>query len=1360
MEYPTIGIDAGAAYVKIAVLSSGEVDDIIYTPHKSDPLKVIEDFLTRSFSDKKYLAAITGYYSGIISQSLQIKELDQIQTLLAYLNRFSPDAEYALNVGAKGSRLIELKNGKFKNFSQNSLCAAGTGSFLDQQMNRLGLNYSDLENYPFVPNPPRIAARCSVFAKTDLIHRQQEGYSKPEMWNGLCRGMTATLVQTLLRGRELDGKKVLTGGIALNKWVVEWLKRDLGNLELPPHAHMASAIGTAILAADNSTKQQISITKVTENDTEAPSRPELKLEKSNYPSFALLDEWIDTQGTEVRVNKKANSGNFSLGLDIGSTSTKAVLLDEQGDIVADFYRKTSGDPIAATTALFTAIGDFSAKYHLQAKITSAGTTGSGRKMVGLIIGADAIVNEITCHARGALKLDPEIQTIFEIGGQDSKYIRLEGGNIVESNLNYICAAGTGSFVEEQAARLGIKLSQSGPSSLGKFAPYTSDRCTVFMEEDVERLLSKGFSKEEVMAAVLYSVVQNYLTKVVESRSIKPKIAFQGATARNIGLVAAFEQYLGEEIVVSPHCHVLGAYGAALIAAEQVGERSKFRGLDLRKRKIQLIEEECSYCNNHCTITYADVEGLSERPSWGYMCGKEPGEHRKRKEKNYRLFEQRQAFLNEGDQSMYTKKVGIPMVLGFYTYLPFWKGFFNHLGYKVVTSGITTEETIQKGGKLASADFCLPVKVAYGHMAKLLDINPDYILLPHMLIMDTDDYYSHVCPYGQMFPALLQSIPGIEVDKILSPILDSTWAEKENIKELNKAIGKKLGIPPVEIKQAWEAGWKRQDNFKKNCIKAGEKALAELSENAIVLLGRPYSLYDTRISSSLARQIAANLKMLVIPPEFIPPDSSINWQEHRMFWDYGQKILNALKYASKHPKLFPVYITHFACGPDSCIITMAEEVMKSKPYMILEVDEHSSSTGYTTRIEAFAESIRSYKSSAEVSFALPVWKKNIPSYLKRKVWVPLMHPAGSRFFASVFRRHRIDAQALEETDREALNIGKALTLGKECIPAVVTIGSFVKKLREDSLEPAAQAFFMPSSDGPCRFGQYVNLHRIILDREGYKDVAIINPSSYNSYAGLTQQIRLDLWQATLYSDFLVKLRCKVKPYEKNQGETTELFLKSIKQMEQAIEAGNHQKQFTRIVNAFASIPRTNSLKKPLVGIVGEIYVRCDPFSNEGLIDYIESLGAEVWLSPASEFLLYSTYSQNLRAKRQKDTLSLISGKATAWITASAEHRLQKTVRNLLHDRIEPSIAEIHKKTEPYLPFECGTESVLTLGRAIIFAEQGASIVVNVSPFTCMPGTVTAALFEQIQTELGIPIVNMFYDGEEGTNERLGVYLRNL
>ena len=1359
-----IGIDVGALYLKLIVLSNGKLQSSFYCKHFGNPLTKLRQYLANE--EPPFILGYTGAYSPLLRELFGFTSEDMIRSLIAGVQHFYPDTEYIIDIGGKGARLIHLENGRFKDFFQNTLCAAGTGSLLDQQLNRLGLSYDDLTKFRFMEEPPRIATRCAVFAKTDIMHRQQEGYSTEAMWNGLCRGLAVNLIQTLLTGRQLNHRTVLTGGVALNRFVVEWLRRELNlDLKLPKHPHLIGAIGAALLSTHvidklNLTPKSISYIEPT------PLRPPLELKRSKFPEFSTLSSYVDPDGTEVRIIRNPTTNNLYLGIDIGSTSTKAVLIDETDNIIADFYRKTAGTPIKATGLIFKSIDKFMTRWLPHGKILGVATTGAGRKFIGLIVGADVIINEITAHSKGALRFDPEIETIFEIGGQDSKYVRLNKGNIVECNLNYICAAGTGSFIEEQALKLGVKIDEVGHLALGHRAPYTADRCTVFMEEDVERLLSKGYSKEEVLAAVLHSVVQNYLTKVVENRPIQGKLAFQGATARNIGLVAAFETQLNREILVSPYCHVLGAYGAALAAKEYIRQSSratKFRGLDLYKRKIELKTETCPYCSNHCKITFAEIEGISDRPSWGYMCGREPTATRRRVDHNYELFTKRTRYLTYRPKGN-RPTIGIPMVLGFYTYLPFWYAFFDTLGFDVITTNRTDTEIMELGTKYSTADFCLPMKVTHGHLIRLSQMQPDYILLPYMINMKKDKYYSYVCPYGQMFPSLRKLLlPDYPEAKLLTPVLDLQWTDAENIKQLHQSIGKKLGCPLSKIRSAWYNGWQHFNQFRRTCIEEGKKLLDELIHNgepAIVILGRPYSICDERVSLGLPMEIANILKMKVIPPDFIP-DQHIQWDIHKIFWDYGQTIVNAIKFATQHDNLFAIYITHFACGPDSFLITYAEEALRGKPFMILEVDEHASRGGYTTRIEAFGESINSYKPRTRKLFTIPEWGTSIPDFRDRKIWIPPMHPIGTRLFASAFRHFGYNAEALPQTDKLALNIGKSLTIGKECLPAVVVIGTFVKQLREIQANPHDHALFLATSDGPCRFGQYINLYRMVLDRLGYNDILIIAPSSYNAYAGLPQRMRRKLWQILLMSDILLKLRCKIKPYELKQGLTEQILQKSINLLDEAITEGRDSEVWPQVLDAFRRIPTDTTHRKPLVGIVGEIYVRSDPFSNENIISHIENEGGEAWLVPLSEWFHYTAYSAKLRAHKRGRPMDALKTVLTNWFMEHMETRIYKQARELLKDRGEPNVSEIRHYTEQYLPFECGTEAVLTVGRAIIFAvENGADIVVNVAPFTCMPGTLTTAIFRKVSQDYNIPIINMFYDGEEGTNDKLSIYLRNL
>ncbi len=584
MERKSLGIDIGSLFVKLVLWGDGEIKEKAYHPHQGNPIRAIKEALQELRIDGISGIGITGTNAHLLASQLKVAPINFIKAEITAVKRVFSEVRNIIDIGGGSVTMIELdEKGNFQSFSTNSLCAAGTGSFLDEQAERLEIKYTDLERFGFIENPPTIATRCSVFAKSDLIHRQQEGYSKGAMWSGLCRGMTATLLQTLLKGKPLQGLTVLTGGVVQNREVLRWLKhRYQDQVVTYQHAHLAAACGAAELANDHKRSAKPinwdclnEMEKKDGQSKEGAGRKPLKLIKSSYPSFEVEESYIDKWENEVRLVHWPNEKVIRayLGIDVGSTSTKLLLTDEGNEVLADVYRKTLGDPVQATKHLFAALNKISADKGCELEIRGCGTTGSGRKLVGAVVGADAVINEISAHVTGAMHFDPEIDTIFEIGGQDSKYMLTRSARIRDSNMNYICAAGTGSFVEEQARKLGFSCSEIGDLVMGITPPRTSDRCTVFMEQDVHKLLRQGYSRPEAMAAVMYSIVQNYLNKVVGNRHISDKkIFFQGATARNKGLVAAFENLLDVEMVVSPFCHVMGAFGVALLTRRIIEEK--------------------------------------------------------------------------------------------------------------------------------------------------------------------------------------------------------------------------------------------------------------------------------------------------------------------------------------------------------------------------------------------------------------------------------------------------------------------------------------------------------------------------------------------------------------------------------------------------------------------------------------------------------------------------------------------------------------------------------------------------------------------------------------------------------------------
>jgi predicted CoA-substrate-specific enzyme activase len=1379
----SVGVDLGSSFVKVAALDEhGEVVHEHYAPHHGKPLAAAAAALA-DLPCETFRLGVTGSAGDHLGELLGAPVLHPVQAKIRAVRDQVPGARNIIAVGAGSASLVELNAaGDFLNLSSNSLCAAGTGSFLDEQAKRLGISYDQMAGFAFVEDPPPVASRCAVFAKSDLIHLQQAGYSIPAMWTGLCKGCVDTFLQTLLKGKPLRGLTALVGGVAKNPQIGAWLKRYYGDqLRQAPHAHLAGAIGAAQLAEHEARRDDLPPMLLAADeggDAKRISRgPALRLHKSVFPSFAVAEQHVDDAGNEVSLHERPAAGDLPvyLGIDIGSTSTKLVALGEDEKVWVDIYRKTGGNPIAAVQHLFAAMETIEARTGARFVVRGCGTTGSGRKFIGKVVGADAVINEISAHVAGAMQVDPRIDTIFEIGGQDAKYMRTQNGRIRDANMNFICAAGTGSFVEEQAGKLGFDVREIGEQVIDVRPPQTSDRCTVFMQEDVNNLLRQGYSSLDAIAAVLHSVVKNYLNKVVGNRHVsKERVFFQGATARNKGLVAAFENLLGVEIVVSPLCHQMGAYGVALLTGRQTaGDASTFRGFGLARQTIALRTEPCDLCNNHCKITFADIDGADSAPSWGYMCGKEPDDARRRTSDRFGLFRTRRRLLTAPLRTQApaadAPTIALPQALAAHSHLPFWTRLLTELGCRVETSPDTDEAIKNRAEQVASGDFCFPMKAAIGHAVHLAENSAaDWLLLPQMIASPPNGVNpnSYFCPYVQAYAGVSRAIMELNdlpTDRLLTPVLDLRWDRARLLREFATSLGGPLGKSKAKIKSALEAALAAQADFENACVTAGEKALAEIAargEKAIVVLGRPYNTFDAGLNVALPEKIA-EYGYRVVPIDFLPFEpETLGSEFQNIYWNYGQRILAAAKRIAKDDNLFAVFLSNFNCGPDSFLLTYAERIMGEKPMLVLELDSHGADAGYLTRVEAFLDVVAQHDTApAGAGIAIP--PVTTADMKRRTLWLPPMHPLVGPLTARTFRRFGYNARPLPPEDREAYELGRQVVRGSECLPAHVTIGGLLKQLRAIDADPSEHAFFMATAEGPCRFGQYALLHRLILDEYGYQDVPILSPSSFNSYQGLEEKIRRPLWEAFMAADVLYKMLCRTRPYEQNAGAANALLAELMELFGDAMEKGEALEPLVKkAARAFADLPR-HDVRKPLVGIVGEIYVRCNEFSNGYLVDDIEKFGGEAWLTPLSEWFLYTAYIQGWSAKQDMAGLaargrSLIKNK----FLGATEQRFYRWASPLLDDRHEPPIDQVLDEGKRFLPLNFAGESILTVGRAVKFIDQGAALVVNAAPFGCMPGTLTAAILEQVQQERQTPIVAQYYDGEGDINRRLGIVIHEM
>ena len=550
-----------------------------------------------------------------------------------------------------------------------------------------------------------------------------------------------------------------------------------------------------------------------------------------------------------------------------------------------------------------------------------------------------------------------------------------------------------------------------------------------------------------------------------------------------------------------------------------------------------------------------------------------------------------------------------------------------MGARILFSRTTSERTRELASGLVGSEYCFPAKLAHGHVAELLERPAvDWLFLPHIIseVVPPEHTRAFLCPVVCAIPAMTRSalkVAGKEgAERILSPLVDLRWDEKRQVKELARALGEPLGVSSGKIRKAWKSALAAQRAYEGLCRKEGTAMLARARREGrpiLLALGRPYNLHDSGANLDLPLKMAEK-GFFVLPAEMAPTEGiQLEPELRNIYWINGQRLLQALLWAREQEDVYPVWFTNFKCGPDSFLLTYAERIMGEKPLLILELDEHGGDAGYMTRIEAFLDVVEARKGPFPMPRAIPNRTDTPEAFRDRTLWVPPLHPIAAPLAAAALRGEGLDARSLPLEDEESMAIGRQVTRGGECIPMTLTMGRLLQTLRARGGDGSRDAFFMPAAHGPCRFGQYNLLERLILEKEGFGELAIMAPDNDNAYQGLGEKVRRQIWNGSLVGDLLFKLGCRYRPYEDRPGEIQSLLVRAQQIMEEAFEARSSLKPaFRRAVEPFRKLPQPPS-NKPLVGVVGEIFVRCNFYSNQYVVDAIESYGGEAWLAPFHE-----------------------------------------------------------------------------------------------------------------------------------------------
>ncbi len=1389
-----LGIDIGSVSVSIVELNlEKEVLKTAYEFHHGNIIETVKKIL-KDFD----LSVICGIASTTSTPAV-IKasgQYDNRISIISAARHFHEKIGAILIVGGERFGLISFdENGNYQNFKSNSSCAAGTGSFLDQQARRLNLSgIEELSGIAFNNKGviPKIATRCAVFAKTDLVHAQQEGYSLEEICDGLCYGLAKNIVDTLIKGEQTNPPIIFTGGVSRNRAVARHIQSIIGlNIITDDMSYLYGAIGAGLNLLDElNMMDKADINSVDDIIIRKPLEKKhyydpLRLQLSDYPDFSSDKKYEytafdpeDMYPVEVDIYADLvplRTYDVYMGIDIGSTSTKAILMDRDRKVLAGFYTRTAGRPVHAVRKLFASIVDVTEKNAVDVKVIGAGTTGAGRKFSGKIIGADIIIDEITAHARAAFELNPEVDTIIEIGGQDSKFTTLRKGLVTFSAMNNVCAAGTGSFIEEQALKLRCPLSDYSSRAEGKRAPIASDRCTVFMERDINHYLSEGYSVDEVLASVLHSIRENYLTKVAIENSIGNTICFQGATAKNKALVAAFEQRLNKPIHVSRYCHLTGALGVALMLIEKEAEESRFKGLRLYKKDIPVRSEICELCTNHCKITIADVDG--ESVAYGFLCGRDydTKKYINNNLSGFDLLKERKKVLSFHPTSTHVT-IGIPSALHLYEDLPMWKYFFDTLSVKTMTSEPYTD-AVKEGKRMAGAEFCAPMTALHGHVQYLLD-RADYVFMPFYLEKKPAEknVRRQFCYYTQFSSSLVSNLSTPGTKRILMPLVNYLYNPIYTKVQLYNILKPVINhdIRYFDVSKAYD----RALEFKKSCLSRLKETYKKESLSAddihVVFIGRPYSILPASMNSGIPGIFASQgikafyQDMLSYTREDV---EAIEPLCNELPWHYASEILNAAEVVAKTDRAYPVYVTSFKCSPDSFAVEYFKKLMESheKPYLILQMDEHSSSVGYETRIEAAVRSFRNHYSAHSADRkktpviyapALIPAKKN--HFIHKTLLIPNWDNIGMPLIVANLKSEGIDARLLEET---GTSIQKSLRLNSgQCIPLNIIAQEFIDYVENHDLEPANTVLWIMATTLACNLRMFPHHIKNILDSHGrgMSEAEIYTGSM--SFSDLSIKLPINSYFAYMFGGLVRKMGCKIRPYEMEKGKTDKAIKKSIGVLTDSF-LGNRSKEsaVAEVVSYFKDIDVRNEAR-PKIAIFGDLYVRDNEVMNQDLIHFIEDNGGEVITTPFSSFLKMISGQYFRKWFIEGQYLNVLSTKTFFATATMLEKTYYKYFERVLKEP-DPEYDESPEKilSEYNIRVENTGESMDNILKIYYIKKHypDVALFVQTSPAFCCPSLITEAMAKKIEKKTGTPVVCITYDGTGGNkNDIIIPYLKYL
>ena len=1355
-----LGIDIGSTTVKIAILD--EKNEVLFSDYQRHFANIQETLARLLIAAKEKLGEldlipmITGSGGLTLATHLHVSFVQEVVAVATALKAIAPKTDVAIELGGEDAKIIYFTGGIDQRM--NGICAGGTGSFIDQMASLLQTDASGLNDYAksYKAIYP-IAARCGVFAKSDIQPLINEGATREDLAASIFQAVVNQTISGLACGKPIRGHVAFLGGPLhflpeLKNAFVRTLRLTDEYIIDPENSHLFAAIGSA-MSAEQEAGVDINdlierLQKGVSMDHEVQRLEPLFRNDTEYREFEARHTGHSVKSGDF----ESYEGKIFLGIDAGSTTTKIALIGEDGQLLYKFYSSNEGSPL--TTAI-RAIEEIQKRMHPNAEIVYSCSTGYGEALLKAAFQLDEGEVETISHYYAAAFFEPDVDCILDIGGQDMKCIRIKDHTVDSVQLNEACSAGCGSFIETFAKSLGYSVQDFAKEAL--FAKNPVDlgtRCTVFMNSNVKQAQKEGATVADISAGLAYSVIKNALFKVIkiaDASSLGKHIVVQGGTFYNDAVLRAFERTAECQCVRPDIAGIMGAFGAALIARER-WENQTTTMLPLDKiiaLQYKTAMTRCQGCNNKCVLTVNQFGG-GRRFISGNRCERGLGLDRKKKEvpnlfdyKMHRLFDIETLSEDEASRGI----IGIPRVLNLYENYPFWAVFFRELGFRVVLSPVSTRKIYELGiESIPSESECYPAKITHGHVSWLIKNGVKtifYPCIPYERDEENGAGNHYNCPIVTSYAENIKNnVEEIETEHIrfLSPFMAFT-NEKILSTQLEKIMQQEFDIPASETRAAAHAGWKELLQVKADVEAEGERAVQWCKENkkhGIVLAGRPYHI-DPEIHHGIPDMIAG-FGLAVLTEDSI---SHLGKVERPVVvsdqWMYHSRLYAAASYVKNSEVLDLVQLNSFGCGLDAVTTDQVSDILtgSDKIYTVLKIDEVNNLGAARIRIRSLIAALRvrdrkhyqrTVKSAAydRVLFTKQMKKDNYT------ILCPQMSPIHFDLLAPAISAFGYNVVLLDNDDRRAVDMGLKYVNNDACFPSLCTIGQVMDALLSGEYDLNHTAIFMSQTGGGCRASNYIGFIRRALEKAGMGHIPVISVNVGNMEQNpgfkVTIPMAIKAIQATVYGDVMMRCLYATRPYEKVPGSAEQLHKKwraiCTKAVSKRNPAMNEYRRIVRaIVKDFDELPR-RPVKKPRVGVVGEILVKFSPLANNHIVDLLEREGAEAVMPDLLDFMYYSFYNLNFKAEhlgfsKKGAFLCNVGIKLMDWFRADAKAALRRSK----HFTEPGDIRHMAEMSSKFVSLGNMTgEGWFLTGEMLELIESGVKNIVCTQPFGCLPNHV--------------------------------------